>query len=147
MAKKDTMPIKHSVHLPQNPHRLASLYDRFFDLLHRRRSCIELPDFIHPQIDIHETESILTLEIELPGMWLQDISFRVDSDIVHIRGEKRRAVIQNGGAYVRMERRYGTFARMIRLPAEAHTEKVNTAYSNGILKLMFIKIDIVATEK
>lgn len=147
MGKDNKTLIKRSLYPPQKLYKQISIHERFFDLLHQRRSCIELPDFLDPQIDVHETESSLTLEIELPGMGLQDISYRVDGDIIHIRGEKRRSAVLREGSYVRMERKYGTFARTLRLPAEVYAQRVSTTYSNGILTLTFIKIDALDAEE
>lgn len=147
MEKDNKTLIKRSLYPPQKLYGQISIYEHFLDLLHQRRSCIELPDFLTPQIDIHETESSLTIEMELPGMGLQDISYRVEDDIIHIRGEKRRAAVVREGSYVRMERKYGTFARTFRLPTEVYAQRVHTTYSNGILTLTFIKTDALDTEE
>ncbi len=125
--------------LPQRPLYTQTFLDRFFDILEQRTSSIELPDFLIPQIDIHESPAAVTLEIEIPGMTLQDFAYRINGDIIHIKGEKRRLKTVIEGTYSRTERRFGLFERVLRLPAEVDDQPSNTAYENGILKLTLPK--------
>jgi len=139
MKNNEDKLIRRPVNLPQQPLYPQTFLDRFFDILEQRTSSIELPDFLIPQIDIHESPSAVTLEIEIPGMTLQDFAYRISGDIIHIKGEKRRLKTLSEGAYTRTERRYGLFERVLRLPAEVDDQPSNTAYENGILKLTLPK--------
>lgn len=132
-------PIKRSETLPQKPCEPETIVDRFFDILRRRASRIELPDFLSPHIDVHESSSSITLEVEIPGMDPHDFSFKVDDDVIRIKGEKRRYDTLSEGAYIRSERRYGIFERAIRLPAEVLDKQACTSYEEGILKISFPK--------
>ncbi len=131
--------IRRPDNLPQKPLYTQTFFERFLDIFEQRTSSIELPDFLHPRIDIHESPSAVTLEIEIPGMTLQDFAYRVDGDIIHIRGEKRRMKTLIEGTYRRTERRYGLFERVLRLPAEVNNQQSSIAYENGILKLTLSK--------
>jgi HSP20 family protein len=139
MKDKEHYLIRRPDNLPQRPLYPQTFLDRFFDILEQRTFSIALPDFLIPQIDIYESSSAVTLEIEIPGMALQDFVYRVDGDIVHIKGEKRKLKNPLDGAYRRMERRYGLFERVLRLPAEVDDHPSNTTYENGILKLTLAK--------
>ncbi|MGQ9655888.1 MAG: Hsp20/alpha crystallin family protein, partial [Thermodesulfobacteriota bacterium] len=47
----------------------------------------------------------------------------------------------------RVERRYGSFCRSIRLPAEVNTEKVKAAYKDGVLTITMPKAKEEATKR
>ena len=138
--------IKHQSFLPQKFYSSNTFFDMFFKLLEQRSFKIELPDFVTPYIDIHESNTSITLEIELPGMQLENFAYKIEDDLIHIRGEKRKTATLVEGAYTRTERRYGVFSRTLRLPSEVRHSQVSTFYDNGVLKIVMLKKRVTMTE-
>ncbi|MEX1325515.1 MAG: Hsp20/alpha crystallin family protein, partial [Desulfobacterales bacterium] len=52
------------------------------------------------------------------------------------------AAVEEGARYHRREREAGTFSRMIGLPGEVNTDKIEANLENGILTIVVAKADI-----
>jgi HSP20 family protein len=72
-------------------------------------------------------------------MLAESFAYKVEGDLIHIRGEKHRTSALLDGTYTRMERRYGLFARTLRLPAEVIDNQTKTFYENGVMKIALFK--------
>ena len=59
-----------------------------------------------------------------------------------ISGERKIATEEGGARYHRREREAGTFSRMIGLPGEVDTDKVDAKLENGILTIAVPKAEI-----
>jgi HSP20 family molecular chaperone IbpA len=127
--------VKRPESLPQKQYTQNTFWDLFLDILQSKGPPIELPDFWIPMIDIYESSTTVSLEIEIPGMNAKDFTIRVDGDLINIKGEKRRTEPLTEGKYIRRERRYGLFDRTLRLPSEVHGQKTTTIYEHGVLKI------------
>ncbi len=125
--------------LPQKKYIQTTFWDLFLDILQQKGPPIELPDFWIPAIDVYESTTEVTLEIEIPGMDGKDFTIRVDGDLINIKGEKKRTEPLTKGEYTRRERRFGLFDRTIRLPTEVHNQQTITKYEHGVLKITLAK--------
>lgn len=132
--------IKRPDSLPQKKYIQTTFWDLFLDILQQKGPPIELPDFWIPTIDVYESSTAVTLEIEIPGMSAKDFIIRVDGDVINIKGEKRRIEPLTEGSYTRRERRFGLFDRTIRLPTEVHDQKTTTMYEHGVFKITLAKV-------
>lgn len=132
--------IKRPHSLPQKKYIQTTFWDLFLEILQQKGPTIELPDFWIPAIDVHDSNTAVTLEIEIPGMDAKDFIIRVDGDLINIKGEKKRTEPLTEGEYSRRERRFGLFDRTIRLPAEVHDHNTTTMYEQGVLKITLAKI-------
>jgi HSP20 family protein len=59
-----------------------------------------------------------------------------------ISGERKIAAEEDSAKYHRREREAGTFSRMIGLPGEVDTDKVDAKLENGILSIVVSKAEI-----
>src|ERR1700759_4991046 len=66
-----------------------------------------------PPVDIYEDEHKLVLNIEIPGMHLEDLDVRIENNVLTVRGER---TFQNEENFRRIERRYGSFFRSFTVP-------------------------------
>ncbi|MEM7769384.1 MAG: Hsp20/alpha crystallin family protein [Cyanobacteria bacterium P01_E01_bin.6] len=94
-----------------------------------------------PSIELHETDDAILLQVELPGIQLDDIDIEVTEDTVSVKG--RRQANDNAGDQkaTRSEFRYGTFSRVITLPSRVKNTDVRAEYRNGIVHLTLPKTD------
>jgi len=106
-----------------------------FDRLFRRPSPAEEPDLIAPPIDVWEDAEKLYVEMELPGLKLEDLKIEIaEGNLLTIAGE-RKAPEAPKAVWLRQERGFGKFARTLELPSPVETEKVEAKFVNGVLLL------------
>jgi len=89
--------------------------------------------------DVMEDEDKVTVKLEVPGMDAGDFDIQVVDDLLVVRGEKYAEREDTHGSYHTMECAYGSFERVIPLPAEVDESRAQARYRRGILKLTFPK--------
>ncbi|HEX9731316.1 MAG TPA: Hsp20/alpha crystallin family protein [Thermoanaerobaculia bacterium] len=87
-----------------------------------------------PAVDVKETDSALSLFVELPGITKQDIDISLENRILTVSGE-RRFDDEEKESYRRVERAYGKFTRTFRVAADIDGNKVAASFQDGVLKL------------
>lgn len=86
-----------------------------------------------PAVDINESEKEIIVSAELPGVTEKDIEVSLAGDLLTIKGEKRSQHEEKNGDSTYMERRFGSFARTVRLPFEAGEAQIDAKFANGVL--------------
>jgi HSP20 family protein len=97
-------------------------------------------DFL-PKVDLREEDQAFVVSAELPGMEEKDVEVLLSGDALTIKGEKKQEKEEKGQNYHRIERHYGSFNRIITLPAEVLTDKVEASFEKGILKITLPKAE------
>jgi HSP20 family protein len=95
--------------------------------------------FFQPSIDVKQSASEIVVKAELPGLDEKDIEVLLTDDALTIRGEKREEKEEKGKTCYHMERSYGSFNRVIPLPAGVDQTKVQAQYKNGVLNITLQK--------
>jgi HSP20 family protein len=62
-------------------------------------------------------------------------------DTLTIKGEKNEETEKRNGESVYTERVYGSFRRVIPLPAEVQTDKIEATYKKGVLNIAMAKVE------
>ncbi len=96
-----------------------------------------------PACDIHETNNEIVVDCELAGLDPDDVDVSIEGDTMTIRGERQMSEDVKEKDYHRIERSYGTFVRVLQLPADVVTDKAKADYDNGILRVTIPKMAIV----
>ncbi len=91
------------------------------------------PEWLHPALNISETEKEYTISVELPGVDREDVSIEVVGDSLRITGEKKEEAEEKEKGYHRIERSYGSFQRVLDLPEDANGDAVVARMKNGVL--------------
>jgi HSP20 family protein len=82
----------------------------------------------------------LRLTAELPGMARQDVEILVEEEALVLRGEKKlEARSEEQGCY-RLERAFGSFQRVIPLPAGVDVAQAEARFDKGVLTIRLPKI-------
>ncbi len=97
--------------------------------------------FFLPSIDVRQSEREIVVKAELPGLDEKDIEVLLTDDALTIRGEKKAEEEEKGKTYYHMERSYGSFNRVIPLPAGIDQKKVQAQYKNGVLSITLQKTE------
>jgi len=100
-----------------------------------------------PAFDVSETGSELIVKVEVPGTDKKDINITVSDGMLTIKGEKKHEKKDENGHYHRVETRYGTFSRTLRLPTEVEADKVDATYKDGVLNVTLPKSEAVEPKK
>jgi HSP20 family protein len=88
-----------------------------------------------PPLDVWETDNELVYAFDLPGIPEDKITIEAQDDTLTVSGERERATEEQGERFYRYERRYGSFARGVGLPAGIDTSKITASYANGVLEV------------
>lgn len=94
---------------------------------------------ISPAVDVSETDKELVVAAEMPGLDEKDFEVTLTGDLLTIKGEKKVESERKDGNGHQMERRFGSFARSLRLPFEVKDEKIGATYDKGILTVRIPK--------
>jgi HSP20 family protein len=97
---------------------------------------------VFPLINLTEDKDNYYVRAELPGVMAEALDIQATSQNIAISGERRIAPQGEGARYHRREREAGTFSRMIALPGEVNTEKVEAKLEDGILTVMVPKAEV-----
>jgi len=88
-----------------------------------------------PAADIIESESGLTLHLDMPGLEAKAIQVKVENDVLTVQAERKAEPKAEGVTVRRQERAFGTFGRSFALPDTVDASKVEAKYENGVLTL------------
>ena len=88
-----------------------------------------------PALDLEETEDAYTLHVELAGVRPEDVEVSVDGVTLTIAGERHFYDEQDGERFRRIERRFGRFHRVVRLPAGSDPDGIEATHRGGLLEV------------
>jgi HSP20 family protein len=101
---------------------------------------------VFPALNIWENAECLYAEAEVPGMKLDDLEILVVGNELTIKG-RRQIEAGEKFAFHRQERRAGQFARVLTLPVEVNTEKVEATLKDGVLTIIMPKATAALARK
>ncbi len=90
-------------------------------------------------LDVYETDDNIVVTAAVPGVNPDDIEISITGDMLTIKGETRSEEKVEEGAYIRQERRYGSFQRSLTLPTEVQVDEAAATFEHGELKLTLPK--------
>lgn len=96
-------------------------------------------DLIAPQFDIHESDSAITIEAELPGVDEKDVDVTFANGILTVKGQKKSEREEKKKNYYVSERAFGSFERSVRLPPSVDDSKISAQFDKGVLKITATK--------
>ncbi len=99
-----------------------------------------------PAINVWEDGENLFAEAEVPGMKSEDIDVSVVGSDLTIRGHRGEAQ-REGVAFHRQERGVGEFNRVLRLPVEVDSNKVEASLKDGVLMIKMPKAESARPKK
>ncbi|CAN0592568.1 unnamed protein product [Ectocarpus sp. 12 AP-2014] len=92
-----------------------------------------------PLLDVSETNSNYTVELDIPGVKKEDININVDNNILTIKGKKEMDKERKDSNYYSRERFYGDFKRSMSLPSGVKTDKIDASFKDGVLTIRMPK--------
>lgn len=108
------------------------LFDRFWDRFDRPFGWTG--DAL-PKVDVAETDTSVDVSAELPGLDEKDVEVTLSEGQLVIKGEKKIEREESRQDYYMAERSYGTFHRVIPLPAGTATDGATATFKKGVLSV------------
>jgi HSP20 family protein len=97
---------------------------------------------VFPLTNLSEDKDNYYVRAELAGVKGDELDIQITGNNLAISGERKIAAEEGGARYHRREREAGTFSRMIGLPGEVDSDKVDAKLENGILTVVVPKAEI-----
>lgn len=118
---------------------VAALQDRMSQMLEEARG-LPREDLTRaawmPAVDIYSNgERELVLKAELPDMREEGIELTIEDNTLTLRGERKLDAEIPQEQFYRVERSYGSFARMFVLPPTVDAGKASADYKAGLLTI------------
>ena len=88
-----------------------------------------------PAADVFETQDEIILQIELPGILLEDVRLEALDGRIKVAGHRRSNADVEPRHFVRMERIYGTFSREFAVPASIDPALIKASLRAGVLRV------------
>jgi HSP20 family protein len=88
-------------------------------------------------VNVRDEEDTFVLSALVPGLKADDLNIQVLEDVVRIEGEFQA----NEEDYLLRELPSGSFRRVLRMPTEIDTEKVEAKITDGVLTLRLPKAE------
>ncbi len=122
-------------------------FNRFWEDLPLANTLREENDFL-PSINISETDTEIIVKAEVPGIAKEDMDITLTEGLLTIKGEKKSDHEEKKTEnYHRIESRYGSFTRSIRLPVDLKKDEIDATYKDGVLKVVLPKAENIAPKK
>ena len=84
-------------------------------------------------VNLEESAERLRITLEVPGMDRENFTIEVQGDQLVVRGEKRHERHSRHGHYHLQECAYGSFTRIVPLPAPVNESGAEASYRRGVL--------------
>jgi HSP20 family protein len=100
-----------------------------------------------PVVNVWEDENAVFAEVDLPGIDPAKLEITVtEGNQLTVQGERVPPTL-TGVSWIRQERPFGKYARVIELPTLVNAENVEAKYENGILRLTLPKHEAAKPRK
>lgn len=94
---------------------------------------------LEPAAEIAETETEVSVKLQVPGVEKDQVTVSVTDDVLTVRGEVRKESEEKKKNFYRQEIRYGAFERVLRLPTEVDGGRATAELKNGMLTIKLPK--------
>ncbi len=92
-----------------------------------------------PAIDLVERDNAFEMTAEMPGLDEKNIEVNVADGVLTIKGQKEEEKVEKKEDFHLRERRFGSFARSVRIPDTVDADKIGASFKNGVLKVTLPK--------
>jgi HSP20 family protein len=118
-------------------------FSPLFELSRDRRFAGEVTASFVPAADVVATDEDVTVTMDVPGLKSEDITIELRDDVLTIQGERgfpyQRDGDENRRVWQRLERGFGKFERVLRLPRDLDGSKITASMNDGVLTVTIPK--------
>ncbi len=140
MAITDLIPWKRERETERHPltafqREMNRMFEDFFSGREREWMPSTREGRFTPTLDVAESDKEVTITVELPGLEAKDVGIELQGNTLLLSGEKKQESERKERDYYRLERSWGSFRRMVDLPAEVEADQADATFRNGVLKI------------
>lgn len=95
----------------------------------------KIADWFAPASEAASDEAAYRIDLELPGVRMEDIDISVTDNVLAVKGEKKSMREETRRDVYFCERQYGAFQRSFRLPPDANVSGVDAHLQDGLLSI------------
>jgi len=92
-----------------------------------------------PSINTREGEYAYHIDVDLPGVKKEDISVKVENNVLTLKGERKSKEEVKEKNYYKMESSFGSFTRSFTLPDNIDAENIHAENKDGVLEITLPK--------
>ena len=96
---------------------------------------------------MYDTKDAVIVEMSLPGVDPKKIELSIENGLLTMKGSSERTTEVDEKDYYHKEIRSGTYVRQMTLPPSVREDSAKASYDNGILRVIFAKQKLPATQK
>lgn len=120
-------------------HELLEIEKFFSSLIERLPFGFGTARQVPPKVDVYQTEKDVIVKAEIPGVSKKDLNVYVDENYIRLSGQTKKNEEIKEDNICRSERYFGSFSRIIPLPAAVRQNEAKAEYKDGILTLTIPK--------
>jgi HSP20 family protein len=94
-----------------------------------------------PAVDLCESESCVTVSVELPGVRAEHVDVALTNEELRVRGRKRKGAPRGVISHLCSERSFGQFARTIALRWPVRKDAATAELKDGVLTIRLPKLE------
>ncbi len=140
--------------IQQLHHEIHRLFDRTFrnfgfsplsrSSLWDQMANEEFASPFYANLNIASDDERYTITLEAPGLEQKDISIDLKERVLVIKGNKQEELEDKDRQFYRIERRYGSFERVLAVPDDADVDGISASMKSGLLTIQIPRLE---TEK
>jgi HSP20 family protein len=88
-----------------------------------------------PALESYVDNGQLVVRADLPGVDPKDVEITATGDQLIIRGKREQHAEEKARDFIHREVAYGTFERVMKLPAGVNPDQIKASYNHGVLEL------------
>jgi HSP20 family protein len=92
-----------------------------------------------PAVNIIEKETSFNIELAVPGFQKGDFQIEVKNNKLTVSAEIKEEESEEKDAFTRKEYNYSSFSRSFHLPKTVDADKIEAAYTDGLLNIQIDK--------
>ncbi|MBI3941949.1 MAG: Hsp20/alpha crystallin family protein [Chloroflexi bacterium] len=86
-----------------------------------------------PPMDVCETQDAFLIQLEVPGIPLDQLAITLENDVLVVEGVKQPVSDPGRTCIHRLERGYGAFRRALQLPRQVDPAGITASCRDGVL--------------
>jgi HSP20 family protein len=94
-----------------------------------------------PQADVYEDDQNFYVEVELPGVQIEEVEVTCEGNVLRVKGQRKPLVELTRESVQRIERYFGPFLREFTFPEPLDTENITASLKAGVLMLTIPRTD------
>lgn len=118
---------------------LRSLEERFSDALSTSDLKKDIFTTFTPSINTREGEFAYHIDVDLPGVKKEDISVKIENNVLTLKGERKTKKEVKKEDYYKMESSFGSFMRSFTIPDNVDSENIHAENKDGVLEITLPK--------